>query len=260
MRRGPLFFAIAWSFVQLTGCAAFDLQRQVLYVTATYGYRHSDIEASVQVMQELARASGTLKIVHTEDVSLINAENLRRFDAVYFFTSGELPLTAQQKADLLAFVRQGHGFGGSHSATDTFYTWPEYGDMIGGYFDGHPWTQQAAFRVEDSESPIVAHMAPGFRVLEEVYQFRAFSRDRVHVLLSLDTNSVDLNAPGVNRTDGDFPLAWIRKYGQGRVFYSAFGHFEENFQSPMFRTMLLKALEWLTGQIEVDAATPPPAN
>ena len=61
---------------------------------------------------------------------------MRNYDAVYFFTSGELPLSDQQKADLLDFVRQGKGFGGSHSATDTLYTWPEYGDMIGGIFDG----------------------------------------------------------------------------------------------------------------------------
>jgi uncharacterized protein (TIGR03437 family) len=204
-------------------------------------------------MQDLAKQSGVLEIVHTEDVSLINAENLRAYDAVYFFTSGELPLSDRQKADLLDFVRQGKGFGGSHSATDTLYTWPEYGELIGGIFDGHPWAQEAAFDVEDPENAIVAHMAPSFRATEEIYQFRSFSRDRVRVLLTLDTRSVDLSTPGVNRTDGDFAVAWIRKYGNGRVFYSAFGHFAESFRLPVFRTMLLKALLWLTGEIEVDA-------
>ncbi len=100
---------------------------------------------------------------------------------------------------------------------------------------------------------MVAHMALSFRATEEIYQFRSFSRDRVRVLLTLDTRSVDLAAPGVNRTDGDFAVAWIRKFGNGRVFYSAFGHFVESFRLPVFRTMLLKALLWLTGEIEVDA-------
>src|ERR1051326_8537180 len=128
--------------------------RRVLYVTATYGYRHADaIDASVEVFQQLAAESGALEIVHTEDVSLINAASLRNFDAVYFFTSGELPLTDSQKADLLDFIRSGKGFGGSHSATDTLYTWPEYGDLIGGIFDGHPWAQAAAVDVEDPENP-----------------------------------------------------------------------------------------------------------
>ena len=112
--------------------------RRVLFLTATYGFRHGSIDAAVEVFQQLAHESGVSEVDHTEDVSIINADNLRNYDAVYFFTSGELPFTDQQKADLLDFVRQGKGFGGSHSATDTLYTWPEYGELIGGIFDGHP--------------------------------------------------------------------------------------------------------------------------
>jgi len=227
--------------------------RRILYVTATYGFRHAEsIDASIGVMEQLAQESGVLEIVHSEDISLINADYLRGFDAVYFFTSGELPLSDQQKTDLLDFVRQGKGFGGSHSATDCLYTWPEYGEMIGGYFDGHPWTQEAAVDVEDPQNPIVSNLAPGFRVTDEFYQFRAFSRDRVRVLLTLDTRSVSMTAPGINRTDGDFALAWIGSYGKGRVFYSALGHFPDSFQLPPIRTMLLKALLWLTGEIDAD--------
>ena len=133
---------------------------------------------------------------------MLTAENLRNYDAVYFFTSGELPLSDQQKADLLDFVRSGKGFGGSHSATDCLYTWPEYGEMIGGYFDGHPWAQEASVDVEDAQSPLLPGAAPAFRFIEEFYQFRDFSRDRVRVLLTLDTGSVDMAAPGINRTDG----------------------------------------------------------
>lgn len=233
---------------------ALGAPRRILYLTATHGFRHEGtIEASVEVMRELARESGTLEIVHTEDVGLLTADALRDFDAVYFFTSGELPLSDQQKADLLNFVRQGKGFGGSHSATDTLYTWPEYGEMIGGIFDGHPWTQEAAVDVEDPQNPLVAHMAPSFRFTEEFYQFRSFSRDNVRVLLTLDTRSVDMGAPGINRSDGDFALAWMRNYGQGRVFYSAFGHFPESFQREPVRTMLSKALLWIAGELEADA-------
>jgi type 1 glutamine amidotransferase len=239
---------------------------RVLYVTATYGFRHEDsINTSVTVFQQLAQQSGAFQIDHTEDVSLLNAANLHNYDAVYFFTSGEMPLSDQQKADLLDFVRQGKGFGGSHSATDCNYTWSDYGELIGGYFDGHPWTQEASVDVEDLQSPLVKHAAPSFRFTEEFYQFRAFSRDNVRVLLTLDTHSVDLSAPGVNRTDGDFALAWIRNFGKGRVFYSAFGHFPDSFTKEPVRTMLLQAILWLTGQIDLDAtprssaSSPPPA-
>jgi len=234
--------------------AALGATHRILYVTATYGFRHGSIDASIEVMQQLAADSGGVFAVdHTEDVSLINGNNLRNYDAIYFFTSGELPLNDQQKADLLDFVRSGKGFGGSHSATDTLYTWPEYGEMIGGIFDGHPWTQEASEDVEDPENPIVQHLAPSFRALEEYYQFRNFSRDNVRVLLTLNTGTVDPGADGVNRTDGDFASVWIRRYGQGRVFYSAFGHFDDSFRLPMFRTMLTKALLWLVGEFDMDA-------
>jgi len=236
--------------------------KRILYVTATYGFRHVDaIPVSIAVFNQLAQESGAFEVVNTEDISLINAAYLANFDAVYFYTSGELPLTDQQKADLLDYVRSGHGFGGSHSATDCLYSWSDYGDLIGGYFDGHPWAQEAAIDVEDPQNPLVAHTAPGFRFTEELYQFRNFSRDRVRVLLTLDTRSVDMSAPGINRTDGDFPLVWIRPYGKGRVFYSAFGHFPDSFRLEPLRTVLLKALLWLTGQVDADAAPrngPPP--
>jgi len=258
------FVAAVWFLLSVS--AALGAPRRLLYVTATYGFRHTDsIAASVEVMQQLAQESGMLEIVHTEDVSLLTADFLRTFDAVYFFTSGELPLSDQQKTDLLEFVRQGKGFGGSHSATDCLYTWPEYGDMIGGYFDGHPWAREAIVNVEYPQNPMVTHLAPSFRFTEEFYQFRAFSRDQVRVLLTLDTSSVDMTAAGINRTDGDFALVWIRNYGKGRVFYSAFGHFPESFQLPPIRTMLLKALLWLTGEIDADAtprsgpSAPPPS-
>jgi type 1 glutamine amidotransferase len=261
-----LFARFTAAICLLLASAALGAPRRILYVTATYGFRHTDsIDASVEVMQQLARESGVLEIVHTEDVSLLTADFLRAFDAVYFFTSGELPLSDQQKTDLLEFVRQGKGFGGSHSATDSLYTWPEYGDMIGGYFDGHPWAQEAVVDVEDPQNPMVMHLAPSFRFTEEFYQFRAFSRDQVRVLLTLNTRSVNMSAAGINRTDGDFALAWIRNYGKGRVFYSAFGHFPGSFQLPPIRSMLLEALLWLTGQIDTDAtprsglSAPPPS-
>jgi uncharacterized protein (TIGR03437 family) len=247
-------FARSTAILLLCTAVPFAAPRRILYVTATYGFRHSDsIDASAAVFQQLAQQSGAFEIDHTEDVSLLNAANLRNYDAIYFFTSGELPLSDQQKADLLDFVRQGKGFGGSHSATDCNYGWPDYGDLIGGYFDGHPWAQEASVQVEDPQSALVKHAAPSFRFTEEYYQFRAFSRDRVRVLLTLDTNTVDLAAPGVNRTDDDFALAWIRNYGKGRVFYSAFGHFPESFTQEPIRTMLFQALLWLTGQIDLDA-------
>jgi hypothetical protein len=238
---------------------AFAAPKRILYLTHTAGFRHGSIETSARVMTEVAGRTGVLEVVHTEDLSALAPDRLREFDAIFFFTSGELPLSDEQKAALLDFVRGGKGFGGAHSATDTLYNWPEYGDLIGGYFDGHPWTQEAGIDVEDSQHPASRPLAPSFRLLEEFYQFRAFSRDHVRVLMTLDTSTVDRNAPGINRTDDDFALAWVKPYGAGRVFYTALGHFDETWLDARFQAMLEGALLWLTGEINGDAAPHRPA-
>src|SRR6266446_5253098 len=208
-------------FLLLFSAAAGAAPLRILYMTHSAGYVHDSIPTSCAVLQNLGTQSGAFEVTCSEDLSLISAEGLRDFDVLYFFTSGELALNDQQKADLLAFVRDGKGFGGVHSATDTLYTWPEYGELIGGIFNGHPWAQGVTVRVEDQEHPATAGLGELFRIDDEIYQFRSFSRANVHVLLSLDTSSVDLTKDGVHRDDGDFPLAWTRSYGAGRVFYTA---------------------------------------
>nr|WP_245286105.1 ThuA domain-containing protein [Bradyrhizobium sp. WSM1253] len=89
-------------------------------------------------MTQLGSNSGAFEVIATEDTSEFSTENLERYAAVMFYTTGELPMSAAQKRALLKFVRSGRGFLGVHSATDTFYTWPDYLDLVGGYFNGYP--------------------------------------------------------------------------------------------------------------------------
>ena len=187
------------------------------------------------------------QITSSEDLEIITASRLRDFDAVFFFTSGELALSDTQKRDLLDYVRNGGGFGGAHSASDTLYSWPEYGEMLGAYFDGHPWTQRVTLDVEEPDHTVMRGLPPSFSLVEEIYQHRSFDRSKVRVLLTLDTRGVNLKAPGVNRTDDDFALAWVRSYGRGRVFYTALGHFDEVFADERVRLMMRLGLAWITG-------------
>jgi uncharacterized protein (TIGR03437 family) len=77
------------------------------------------------------------------------------------------------------------------------------------------------------------------------------------VLMTLDTSSVDVRAPGVNRTDDDFALAWTRLYGSGRVFYTALGHFEDTWRDRRFQQLIEQSLLWITGQIDADGQPRP---
>lgn len=93
--------------------------------------------------------------------------------------------------------------------------------MIGGYFDGHPWNAEVPLKVEDHESAMTRHLGETWKVADEIYQFRDFSRSGMRVLLSLDTSSVDMKKDGIKRTDGDFANAWFKLHGKGKVFYTA---------------------------------------
>jgi uncharacterized protein (TIGR03437 family) len=231
-----------------SGCWA--QPKSVLFVTHSAGFRHGSIETARRVLTGFP----SLRVTATEDLSQLVADRLRFYDAVFFYTSGELAISPSQRQDLLDYVRSGKGFGGVHSATDTLYGWEEYGDLIGGYFDGHPWTEVVRIDVEDPSHPAVRHLPLSFPILEEIYQFRAWDRRKVRVLLTLDTTSVDMTREGVNRKDGDFALAWCREYGSGRVYYNALGHFDETWLDVRFQSMIYQALLWLVREADAPAA------
>jgi type 1 glutamine amidotransferase len=218
--------------------------KRLLYVTQSAGFAHDVLPLSESVLTSLGQSSGRFETTVLRDVSGLDAGVLSGFDAVAFFTTGTLPLDAVQKRALLDFVAGGKAFVGIHSATDTFYDWPEYGQMIGGYFDGHPWVETVDLIVEDAAHPAVAHLGGRWSLFEEIYQFRSWNRSDVRVLLRLDTATVDLGAPGVRRTDGDFALAWTRSWGKGRVFYTALGHHAALWQDPRFQQHLVGGIRW----------------
>jgi type 1 glutamine amidotransferase len=211
---------------------------RVLMLTATSGFRHDSIAAARQAMSALAASSGEFSVNATEDLGVFTASALTAYDVIFFaLTSGELPLTADQKTAILDFVSRGGGFLGAHSATDTLYEWPDYGRLVGAYFKEHPWTQQASVIVEDASHPTTSGLGDRFSILEEFYTFRENPRPRVQVLLRLDAASV--------AASGDFPLAWAHTFGSGRAYYNALGHFSETWNDPRFQRQLLGAIRWV---------------
>jgi len=188
-----------------------------------------------------------------------NAKNLNDFDAVVFYTGGDLEMNDEQKAALLSFVHDdGKGFVGVHSATITFTSWPEYGDMIGGYFDEHPWvTFDAPIIVEDPSFPGMQQWPKSFVLKDEIYQMKDYSRDTVRVLMRLDSSKLDLKNSHVHRTDRDFAVTWAKRYGKGRVYYTTLGHVEQNWDDPRFQKMMVEAIKWSMGLVDADVTSRP---
>jgi hypothetical protein len=244
-------------------------RKKLLAIGRSEGYQHDSISHGLATIWKIGQQSGLWDTFIRTDTQLLtkkkltsNAKNLDYFDAVMFYTTLELPMDDEQKAALLSFVKDdGKGFLGTHSATDTFYKWPEYGEMIGGYFDQHPWHQKVVVNVEDRAFPATKHFPSSFEVTDEIYQFKDYSRDRVRVLMSLDPSSVDLTKPSVHRTDKDFAVTWVRDYGKGRVFYSSLGHEEQIWDRPDIQQMWLEAVKWAMGMTKGDATPrPKPAD
>ena len=219
--------------------------RRVLVFTHAAGFRHSYIPTAVEVLVKLGERSGRFEVFATEEPADLDPERLREYAAIVFLTTGELPLSDEQKRALIDFVRSGGGFVGVHNAADTFYAFKEYGEMLGGYFLAHPWTQVIRARVENPNHPSTRHLPPTFETLEEVYTFKEWSRSRTNVLISLDHSSVDLSKG--TRPDNDYALAWCHDFGRGRVFYTAFGHFTWTWRQKWFQKHLMGGMLWAMG-------------
>jgi len=252
MRR---LIAILFLALLVMPASAQEPKKRLLLVTESRGFVHgvvnrgkSDTCLVERTFIDLAKKHPFFEVEYTQDSrATITGDNLKKFDAVFFYTTGELPLSDAQKSDLLAFVKNGKGFGGSHCATDTFYKWKEYGELIGAYFDGHPWNAGTKIKVivEDKNHPATKHLGDSFVITDEIYQFRSpYDRSKLHVLMRLDMDSVKNQG---KRADKDNALAWTREYGKGRVFYTALGHQNEVWADPRFQQHVIGGLRYMFG-------------
>ena len=235
------------------------------------GFTHDSIGHALATIDRLGRESGLYDTYIRTDSQWItkqpvppparNARTLNDFDAVLLYISGEGDWSAEQKRDFVSFVRDdGKGVVAAHTGNAAFYEWSEFGDMIGGYFDNHPWgVVEARVIVEDRAFPAMRHFPPVFSMRDEMYVLRdtPYSRDRVRVLARLDPGTLDLKNPNLHRTDNDFPVAMAKSYGKGRTFWSGFGHAAETWDNPDVQKMYLEAIKWAMGLTQADVSPRP---
>jgi uncharacterized protein len=256
--------------------------KRVLVVSTTTGFRHSSIPTAEKVLGELAQKSGDFtvdyarvdiydsqfkgadgkpdKAKYEPAIAAVLAEKmspaaLKNYDAVVFAnTTGDLPLPDKQA--FLDWIKSGKGFIGVHSATDTFHGFPPFIEMIGAEFKTHGAQVEVDALNQDPQCPACRHLPADWKVFDEIYQFKNFERPKVHGLLTLDKHPND-------KTPGDYPIAWVKEYGQGRIFYTSLGHREDMWDpswkdgngqrknSPAiaeaYQQHLLGGIEWVLG-------------
>jgi len=247
--------------------------RKLLVFNRCTGFRHSSIPHGARAIKRMGQVTGAYEAVLSSDPAMFDPDNIRQFDAIVsnnatgdWLMPGEgewKRMSKEQQAEatahaerrkksLLDFVAAGKGFIGIHAATDAHYKWAEFGKMIGGYFDGHPWHEKVAVRVEEPDHPLSrAFGGKDFFITDEIYQFREpYSRNHLRVLLSIDPSKTDMTKKAIRRTDGDFAVAWIHGYGQGRVFYNSLGHRPEIFWNPAILQFYLDGIQFALGDLE----------
>lgn len=214
----------------------------------------------------MGEVTGAYEAVFDNDIERFRPASLATFDAIVFNNStGVLFEDPELRQSLVDFVRSGKGLVGIHDAIATFVQWPvydqwpEFGRMLGGTENGgHPWNNvELTIRVEDPGNPINAAFEGGeFTVVDQAFQLQEPEfRDRLHVLFSIDAEKTGTEGRRMlpaRAEDLDFPMSWIHPYGDGRVYYLAFGHSAPTFWSPTLLRHLLAGIQYAVGDLQVN--------
>jgi uncharacterized protein len=205
---------------------------------------HGVLGQSVVAIAELARAQ-SLEFVHVPSVAELAPGTLEGATVLALFTIGETPWSESDRETIARRLRAGElALFGLHSASDASAGWDIYGELLGARFDGHPWTQRFAIDVVDRDHPATAHLPVDWQMLDELYLFRDLRAD-ARVLLEAPGGDLDMDVAGARRPFIGFPLAWCFTEGEGRVFYTALGHFPGAYEDVRFLGHLHGGLEWL---------------
>jgi type 1 glutamine amidotransferase len=238
----------------------------VLDLNVNYGGAaggHASIPHVNYAIDTMGKQTGAYEAVFSNDLANLKYDKIKQFDAVYFNnTVGILFPDPEVREGILRFVREGGGWGGNHGTSHMEMDWPELHEMIGAWRGIHREnTEEAWVKIDDPNSPLTASFAgKEFLRQDEFFRFPIgpTSREKLHVLLSMDVLRTDMNqgracAQPCIRPDNDYALAWIRTYGKGRVFFTPMGHQPTLFMSPETAKFMLAALQYILGDLEADA-------
>jgi type 1 glutamine amidotransferase len=229
-----------------TPASAADAPYDVLVFSKTAGFRHDAIPAGIQMIRELG-AANSFTVTATEDSNQFNATELARFEAVVFLnTTGDV-LNASQQTAFENYIRAGGGYVGVHSAADTEYDWPFYGELVGAYFSSHPAIQQATVRVENRAHAATAGLSPTQVRTDEWYNFRTNPRSSARVLSTLIESSYSGGTMGA-----DHPHTWCKTLQGGRSFYAGGGHTQSSYTEAGFRSLILGGIRYAANRTRAD--------
>lgn len=268
MHRRNCLFALALLLPPLAARAddAPKPRARMLFVTQSGGFKHGSVTRrdgnlapAERAMTEIGISSNLFRVDCTQDAPQdFTKENLQNYQLVMFYTTGpraRLPISDEALDYFFQewLPTKGHGFIGAHSAADTYGDYRPYWDMIGGTFNGHPWGagETVTITVHDKNHPLSRPWGDEFTIKDEIYRFKNWQPEKVRVLMSLNM------AKTAKKEPYHVPIAWVKEYGQGKVFHMSLGHNEAVWENPTYRESMLGGIKWILN-LEPGDATPNP--
>jgi type 1 glutamine amidotransferase/sugar phosphate isomerase/epimerase len=223
---------------------------------------HPSIPHGNLLIELMGKYTGAFTPVFSNDLELLKYPRIKEFDAVYLNNvCGMIHNDPEVREGILRYVREGGGIGGHHAVTFANNNWPEFAEMMGGWAGAHH-TEKQVIKVDDPNSPLTKSFgAASFEHTDEFYHFPVYSpysREKQHILLSLDVEKSDMATAGrfcpeCTRPDQDYGLAWIRTYGKGRTYFTPLGHTTDFYTKQMWTQHLLAAIQYILGDLDADA-------
>ncbi|MDP9075992.1 MAG: ThuA domain-containing protein [Bacteroidota bacterium] len=235
MKHILFIFAMLCVFI-----SAVTAKQKVLIFSKTAGFHHNSIAVGIPAIIKLGQENN-FDADTTTDGAKFTFDNLKQYAAVIFLSTTGDVLNDTQQAAFEKYIRNGGGFVGVHSATDTEYDWPWYGNLVGAYFKIHPAQQFAVLHVVDRNFIATKHLPADWRRFDEWYNFKWIAPN-LHVLIKIDEKTYTGGLNGDNH-----PMAWYHDYDGGRAFYTELGHTDESYADSLYLKHLLGGIEYAMG-------------
>ncbi len=244
-----IFLAASLILVTLTANGA--EKSKILMLTQSQGFMHDSVRRQEKnlspaevAMIQLGQTTELFTVDCTQDAALdFTAENLKKYDMVMFYTTGALPIAEEDMKYFLHdwLTQKGHGFIGFHSAADTYGDYQPYWDMVGGTFNGHPWNagDTDTITVHDPDHSTMKPFGSSFQIKDEIYQYKNWQPEKVRVLMSLDMSKCTPSMPY------HVPVAWVKPWGEGRVYFNNLGHNPSTWQDKRFLDSVTAGIRWI---------------
>jgi len=214
--------------------------RNVLIFTKTAGFRHESIKKGISAIKELGSQNG-FAVFHTEDASFFNPSSLKKYQSIIFLnTTGDI-LNDEEQKNFEQYIQAGGGWVGIHSAADTEYKWPWYGQLVGAYFNGHPKIQNADLNVIEKSHPSTKKLPDLWNRKDEWYNYK-FVNSNLNTTIKIDEGSYEGGTNGENH-----PISWYHNHDGGNAFYTGLGHTTESYQEKLFLDHILGGIFWSMG-------------